>query len=95
VRFATGREVKLLVYCPAQRMQLKEARTHVRWPRESDVKPLSHFSAKIPRLKDLEASYRNLWKFYLLADSDDPTLLEQVRRIAEKEFSEATNAYSA
>lgn len=94
VRFATGREVKPMVYCPAQRMQLKEARTHVRWPGEGEVKPLSHFSDQIPRLADLERSYRNLWKFYLLVDSDDPVLLERVREIAVKEFAEATNAYS-
>jgi HD superfamily phosphohydrolase len=95
VRFATGREVRLLVYCPAKRMQLKEARTHVRWPGHEEVEPLSHFAEHIPRLADLEASYRNLWKFYLLADTDDPQLLAEVQRIAEKELSEATNAYSA
>ena len=95
VRFATGREVRLLVYCPAKRMQLKEARTHVRWPGETQVKPLSHFAEHIPRLADLEASYRNLWKFYVLADTADPTLLAEVQRIAEKELAEATNAYTA
>jgi len=95
VRFATGREVKLLVYCPAKRMQLKEARTHVRWPGETEVRPLAHFAEHIPRLADLEASYRDLWKFYLFADTDDPALLAEVQRVASKELSEATNAYSA
>jgi uncharacterized protein len=94
VRLATGQDVKLMVYCPAQRMQLKEARTHVRWPGEDQVRPLSHFSDQIPRLADLERSYRNLWKFYLFADTDDPALLNRVQEIAEKEFAEATNAYS-
>ncbi len=95
VRFATGREVDLIVYCPAKRMQLKEARTHVRWPGEAEVRPLAHFADSIPRLADLERSYRDLWKFYVFADTHDPVLLAKVREIAEKEFSEATNAYSA
>lgn len=95
VRVATGKEVRLIVYCPAKRMQLKEAKTHVRWPGEFEVKPLSHFAERIPRLADLEASYRNLWKFYLFADTHDPALLAEVQRIGEKEFAEATNAYSA
>jgi len=94
VRFATGREVELMIYCPAQRMQLKEARTHVRWPGQAEVLPLSHFSEQVPRLADLERSYRDLWKFYLLADSDDPALLARVRDIAVQELTEATNAYS-
>lgn len=95
VRHATGREVRVIVYCPAKRMQLKEAKTHVRWPGETDVRPLSHFADKIPRLADLEASYRNLWKFYLFADTDEPPLLAKVQELAVKEFREATNAYSA
>jgi len=95
VRFATGKTVRLLIYCPAKRMQLKEAKTHVRWPGVDGVQPLSHFAERIPRLADLEESYRNLWKFYLFADTDDPQLLAKVQEIAVKEFAEATNAYSA
>ncbi len=94
VRSKTGKEVRLIVYCPAKRMQLKEAKTHVRWPGETEVLPLSRFAKHVPRLADLEESYRNLWKFYLFADTDDPQLLAEVRAIGEKEFAEATNAYS-
>lgn len=94
VRFATGRTVRLIVYCPAQRMQLKEARTHVRWPGEAGVHPLSKFAERVPRLADLERSYRALWKFYVLADTREPELLARVQTIAQQEFSEATNAYS-
>ncbi len=94
VRRATGEEVRMIVYCPAKRMQLKEARTHVRWPGESGVRPLSHYADRIPRLADLEASYRNLWKFYLFADTEDVELLGKVQEIAKREFAEATNAYS-
>jgi len=93
VRRATGAEVRLIVYCPARRMQLKEARTHVRWPGEDHVRPLSHYAERIPRLADLENSYRNLWKFYLFADTDDPELLARVRERAIEEFAQAQNAY--
>jgi len=95
VRFATGKRVETIVYCPAQRMQLKEARMHVRWPGAGEVKPLSTFAARVPRLADLERSYRDLWKFYVFADTDDPELLAKVREAATTEFAQATNAYDA
>jgi len=93
VRFATGKEVEVIVYCPAQRMQLKEARMHVRWPGAASVEPLSTYAERIPRLADLERSYRNLWKFYVFADTSDPDLLAKVQDVAKQEFGEATNAY--
>jgi hypothetical protein len=94
VRFATGSEVDIIVYCPARRMQLKEARIHVRWPGEEGVHPLARFAERVPRLSDLERSYRDLWKFYVFADTDDPALLAKVREIAVDELGQATNAYS-
>lgn len=93
VRFATGRHVDVLVVCPAARMQLKEAETHVRWPGTDGLRPLVELSARIPRLADLEQSYRNLWKFYVFASSDDPALLAKVAEIAEGEFPRARNVY--
>jgi len=95
VRFATGQEVETIVYCPAQTMQLKEARIHVRWPGEAVVRPLAEFAERVPRLSDLERSYRDLWKFYVFADAQDPALLAKVQQIAVQEFSEATNVYDA
>ena len=94
VRFATGKTVDVIVYCPAREMQLKEARTHVRWPGESVVRPLSEFAAKVPRLADLERSYRELWKFYVFADTTDTELLLEVQQAALAEFAESRNAYS-
>lgn len=94
VRFATGRELRIAVYCPAKRMQLKEARTHVRWPGKTGVHPLSEFADEVPRLADLERSYRNLWKFYVFADTSDPELLRKVQEIAKQELDGATNAYT-
>ena len=93
VRFATGKTVEIIVYCPAARMQLKEAATHVRWPGETDVRPLSDFADRVPRLADLERSYRDLWKFYVFADAVEPELLRRVQEIACQELAGATNVY--
>ncbi len=93
VRFATGREVEILITCPAKRMQLKEAETHVRWPGETRVRPLSEFSDKIGRLADLERSYKALWKFYVFADTDDAKVLATIGEIAAREFAGAVNLY--
>ena len=95
VRFATGRPVSVIVYCPAKRMQLKEARIHVRWPGIPGIHPLSEHSERVPRLGDLEQSYRNLWKFYVFADATDPARLAKVAQVAQQEFGRATNAYDA
>jgi uncharacterized protein len=94
VRFATGRSVEVIVYCPAKTMQLKEARMHVRWPGVESVQPLSTFAARIPRLADLERSYRDLWKFYVFADTNDPQLLAKVQEVAVQEFKDAVNVYN-
>ena len=53
----------LIVYCPAKRMQLKEARMHVRWPgaqgnEPGGVEPLSTYQARVPRLADLDRRNR-------------------------------------
>ena len=93
VRFATGRELRVMIYCPARAMQLKEARIHVRWPGVAELAPLSHFADRVPRLADLERSYRNLWKFYVFADTSEPAVLAKVQEIAQQEFVEARNAY--
>jgi HD superfamily phosphohydrolase len=93
VRFATGKEIEILVTCPARSMQLKEAATHVRWPGEAGVRPLSQFSDRVPRLADLEESYRDLWKFYVFADETDPRLLAKIGELAAGEFPGATNVY--
>jgi len=54
---------------------------------------LSTYAARVPRLADLERSYRDLWKFYVFADTDDPQLLAKVRESAATELQDATNAY--
>jgi len=94
VRFATGRDIKVIVYCPAKEMQLKEARIHVRWPGTEGVRPLSDFADRVPRLGDLERSYRNLWKFYVLCDTPDRDVLRKVQEVAAAEFPGVRNVYS-
>jgi HD superfamily phosphohydrolase len=94
VRFATGRNVEVLLYCPAARMQLKEAGTHVRWPGEEGVHPLSEFVTRVPRLSDLERSYRDLWKFYVFADVTEPAVLLKIQEVALMELEGATNVYT-
>jgi hypothetical protein len=74
-------------------MQLKEAATHVRWPGDDALRPLSEHSAKVPRLADLERAYRDLWKFYVFAATDEPELLAKVGEIAAGEFPSARNLY--
>ncbi|NOT32018.1 MAG: HD domain-containing protein [Planctomycetes bacterium] len=93
VHFGTGKRVEVMLHCPAARMQLKEAETHVRWPGESTVRPLSAFADRVPRLADLERAYRDLWKFYVFADSSDPALLRKVQEVALGEFPGAKSVY--
>jgi hypothetical protein len=76
-------------------MQLKEAKLHVRWPRVDGVKSLSEFAGEVPRLRDLEESYRNLWKFYVFVSSDDAAVLRKTREVCALEFPGAVNTYDA
>ena len=93
VRFATGKRIQVMLHCPAARMQLKEAATHVRWPGEGGIRRLSDLADRIPRLADLERSYRDLWKFYVFADTSDPRLLAKVQEVALGEFPGVRNVY--
>ncbi|HKE00672.1 MAG TPA: HD domain-containing protein [Planctomycetota bacterium] len=94
VEVATGRRgLEVVVYCPRRSMQLKEARLHVRWPGVPEVAPLSEFAHHVPRLRDLEESYRNLWKFYVFVSSDEPAVLRKTREVCETELPGAVSAY--
>ena len=89
----TGSDVEIILYCPAATMQLKEVHTHVRWPGEQRVRPLSEFSDRVRRLTDLERSYRDLWKFYVFVDTDDPNQLRIIQDVVSEEIPEANNVY--
>ena len=94
-RLATGSDPAPLVvlYCPARKMQLKEAATHVRFPGEDGVRPLARFADRVPRLSELEQSYRDLWKLYVLVGSSDPGVLTRVAARVTEMLPEATNVY--
>lgn len=95
VELATGkRDLEIVIYCPRRSMQLKEAKLHVRWPGGDGVRPLSEFSERTPRLRDLEESYKNLWKFYVFVSSDEPAVIHKVREVCAIEFPGAVNTYS-
>lgn len=83
----------IALYCPARHMQLKEAQTQVRYPRSNGIQPLSAYTDRVPRLADLERSYRYLWKMYVLAATDDRTTLRAIGEIVAGMLPEATNAY--
>ncbi len=89
-----GRDQPIVVlYCPARQMQLTEVQTHVRFPGETSVRPLSSLADQVPRLADLERSYRDLWKLYVLASTDDRDVLSQVADIVAELLPEARNVY--
>jgi len=86
-----GEEVPVLLYCPAAKMQLKQARMLVRWPGESELAPLSQYSQHVPRLADLENSYQRMWKFYVLALTSNKDHLSKLGELAAEFFPGTTN----
>ncbi|MCC6782434.1 MAG: HD domain-containing protein [Planctomycetes bacterium] len=74
-----GRDLDVVMYCPARRMQLKEARTLVRFPgTEGAIEPLETYVDSVPRLRDLRDSYPRLWKLYVFTSEPE---LEARRRL--------------
>lgn len=86
-----GEEVPVLLYCPAAKMQLKQARMLVKWPGEPELAPLSKFAEHVPRLADLEQSYQRMWKFYVLALTSNKEHLAKLGKVAEEFFPGTTN----
>jgi len=67
-----GEPVDILLYCPKRKMQLKEARTLVRFPGSGErTLPLDAFVDDIPRLRDLSHSYPRMWKLYVFTSLED------------------------
>jgi uncharacterized protein len=86
-----GQEIPVLLYCPAAKMQLKQAKILVMWPGEQGLAPLSTYAEHVPRLADLEQSYQRMWKFYVLALTNNKSHLSRLGRIADEFFPGATN----
>jgi hypothetical protein len=90
-----GRQVDVILYCPAREMQLKEARTLVRFPGAGErIRPLNELRAAIPRLADLEDSYRKLWKLYVFVSDPDPLVRSFIQERALAALPGARNALS-
>lgn len=71
-RAVLGRDLDVILYCPARAMQLKEARTLVRLPGSgARTLPLDAFGAQIPRLRDLREAYPRMWKLYVFTSERD------------------------
>ena len=86
---AFGRELDVILYCPARAMQLKEARTLVRLPGTGDtIVPLSAFAADLPRLQDLEQSYPRLWKLYVFTSATEPEVRAKLQTMCLKALPE-------
>ena len=69
---AFGEEVDILLYCPKRKMQLKEAKTLVRFPGAGDrTLPMDAFVDDIPRLRDLADSYPRMWKLFVFTSLED------------------------
>jgi len=86
-----GHDIPVLLYCPSAKMQLKQAKLLVRWPGTQELAPLSSYADQVPRLADLEQSYQRMWKFYVLALTDDKAILARLGELAALEFPQAVN----
>lgn len=76
-----GRDLDVILYCPARRMQLKEARTLVRFPGEPDLRPLEDFADHVPRLRDLRDSYPRMWRLYVFTTETDREVRRELQQI--------------
>jgi HD superfamily phosphohydrolase len=76
-----GRDLDVILYCPARRMQLKEARTLVRFPGQADLRPLEDFADQVPRLRDLRDSYPRMWRLYVFTTETDRAVRRQLQEI--------------
>jgi HD superfamily phosphohydrolase len=76
-------ESHVILYCPAARMQLKEADVPVEVAR-GRVAPLS--SLHHPDVESLAAKHRGLWRFYVLLSRRDSSLMDRLAAHCAEEF---------
>ncbi len=80
-----GQPVDIVLYCPKRRMQLKEAKTLVRFPGSGErTLPLDVFAEQIPRLRDLAESYPRMWKLYVFTSLEDKAQRAQLQQLCLK-----------
>ena len=88
-----GRDIDVIMYCPARNMQLKEARTLVRMPEcRERLRPLSEFTDEVPRLGDLQDSYRRLWRLYIFTSETDVDARRSLQGICAAHLPGCVNA---
>lgn len=92
-------ESHVILYCPAARMQLKEADVPVEVA-PGRVAPLS--SLHHPDVGSLAAKHRGLWRFYVLLSRRDSSAMDRLAALCEEEFGfpnqrnrQATGEWSA
>jgi HD superfamily phosphohydrolase len=79
---ALGQPMDVILYCPKRRMQLKEAKTLVRFPGSGErTLPLDAFSEQIPRLRDLAESYPRMWKLYVFTSAEDRVVRRRLQEL--------------
>lgn len=88
-----GRREMVLLYCPSRKMQLKEVGTLVRFPGEPELRALSAFRDRLPRIADLEESYLRLWKVYALTSATDPEERDFLQSCIRASLPDAHDAY--
>jgi len=77
-----GTAMDVILYCPKRRMQLKEAKTLVRFPGSGDrTLPLDTFVEQIPRLRDLAESYPRMWKLYVFTSAEDKAVRRRLQEL--------------
>lgn len=77
-----GIETDLIMYCPARRMQLKEARTLVRMPgTDGEPRPLLEYAEELPGMAHLQRSYLRLWKLYVFCSTPEPAQRKQLAEL--------------
>ena len=88
-----GRDIDVIMYCPARNMQLKEARTLVRMPEcRERLRPLSEFTDEVPRLGDLQDSYLRLWRLYIFTSETDVDARRSLQGICAAHLPGCVNA---
>ncbi|MEW6744480.1 MAG: HD domain-containing protein [Planctomycetota bacterium] len=86
-------DIIVLIYCPARRMQLKEAEIDVLVPGHPEPRPMKDLAGTLWRAGDLAQAYRDLWKLYVLAWPPEPGVLRAVADACRMEIPEARNSY--
>lgn len=80
---------ELIVYCPALKMQLKEAEVKLLVDPAKD--PVSMADMSIPEIQVLQQKHQDLWKFYVFVSPARKDQLHRISRACEEYFSEANH----